>query len=838
MDYKLSLVALLHDVGKILQRSGEKVENYVKCKKCEELNESFYQHDRLTCEFLNKYLGSDYVDIFAQGKWKVADIASATERIPGDQKGNISGSPLLDPLETLVAIKQDKKVEDFYDKKVWHPVFSIDFNKSIDTYQIDKFNISSSKGNYSEIEQKLLDLSSKAKQINDTKSLLETFDTIMRTVGTFVPAAVYGTSFPDTSLYGHAKLAAALAGLDDFRLFYIDIKGIQKFISNIKKEAEASKRLRGRSFFLILLQQALLDYISEKFSLSSINNIISEPGKLLIVVPKDFKISDVEKTLINVSKWSDYQLQFSVSISDYIKVKDVCFYCENNKLSTNFGNALDDVIKNQRIVGEAFIVTQNIVVDHFDEKSINYLKASMIKGLNLLAPNEILPDEYISLINLISLIVGHSTRNLKYVIEVLYEDKKEPNESSKDSEHNYYNPSDNYSEIFVEPLNIGFFLISGEKESDDRLINIINKVKNNAKRIKVFSVNNTTNFIITELLDNNEKLKNNSKFDKISFDYLITSTYHPINDNNGFLSLDEMGNYIGISLIDGDGIGHLVRELSKYPGRFVTFSILLNFAFNHAILKFVSEYIGKENTQPNIIILYSGGDDVGIYGNWIDVIDLLTYLEGQIKKLIPGITVSGGLAIFKTKYPIRFAYSEANDLEHKAKNEKAILNKISNKLNKNVAEKGRIMSNLFEKYCIDDKNCPDSNKISSLTWDEFKNAFDLSKLLYYESNISSSYLYKLYTIGDQFDICDVGSTCKEVDNSEIARGMVTYAYLNARNKDNYNILRELASKNYINILEYPSKSEDPEYYKQVINSVMRFRTIVNLYALFKRNQPI
>ena len=54
IDYRLVLVTYLHDVGKVLLRNGES-------PKCQIEG---YAHDRLTCDFLQDYLGNEYVDIF------------------------------------------------------------------------------------------------------------------------------------------------------------------------------------------------------------------------------------------------------------------------------------------------------------------------------------------------------------------------------------------------------------------------------------------------------------------------------------------------------------------------------------------------------------------------------------------------------------------------------------------------------------------------------------------------------------------------------------------------------------------------------------------------------
>ncbi|WP_016729962.1 Cas10/Cmr2 second palm domain-containing protein [Saccharolobus islandicus] len=776
MDEELMLVTFLHDVGKILQRAGIK-------PKCE-LSGDFYEHDRLTCDFLNTYLDEEYVKLFKEGRWKIGDYASASERIEVKEPGKPESTPLLDPTLDIQPNVDPSKLAR------WYSVTYVDFNAAPETYKarrVDEAFI-----NYKGIYKILVQLAERAREIVDAESLLETYDYIYRTVALFVPAAVY-KAIPNTSLYGHSRLAAPLAVCKEIRLLVIDIKGIQRFITNIRGEAESSKRLRGRSFFLQLLQRALSDNIADVLGLSVLHNISFEPGKLIFVVCDDVK-DKVDEILVKVEEWSNYELQFASSISnEKIKVSEMKIFSEREE-DRSFKKALENAIYNLRIVGKPHI-TEDVDIDYFGDVYPRKMmfKAKDVEGMESLTAGEIPKDALISEINLISLIVGHSTRNLKYVIEIMYKDNAK-------GEMGYRNIGKyRVGEIYIEPLNIGFLLVHGsEKDYDIAFLkSLIQTKKEVAKRIRIFTVNNTLDFIYPEFV---------KEFSKISFGYITLSTYHPVEKQDTskliaekFKSLDDMANYIALGITDGDRIGEIVKNLSAFPGRFMTFSSLLDFTFAHIVTTRVIDELKKRGDIP-IVVLYSGGDDLAIYGKWDDVLILLAELSNLIVEILPSISVSGGIFIFKKKYPIAFAYAFAKEYEGVAKKERD-------------GKGGRISSNIFEKYTENEKKlCEDLDK-NSLTWSEAAKFLEYAKKSI-ESNVPSAYLYKVYNIGQMIEDC------------EIPKALVTYAYLNARNE---RVFKEVKEKTDNYLVDYPGDEE-----REIITRLLKFRNVVNMYTLLKR----
>ena len=120
-----------------------------------------------------------------------------------------------------------------------------------------------------------------------------------------VPGAYY-RSVPDVSLYDHSRTTAALAacmvGTDEELLDELldrerqeepvallvggDISGVQDFIYTITARG-AAKGLRGRSFYLQLLTEAVVRFILRELGLPATNLIYAGGGHLYLLAPVD-----------------------------------------------------------------------------------------------------------------------------------------------------------------------------------------------------------------------------------------------------------------------------------------------------------------------------------------------------------------------------------------------------------------------------------------------------------------------------------------------------------------------------------------------------------------------
>lgn len=157
---------------------------------------------------------------------------------------------------------------------------------------------------------------------SDAETYLENLLAAMQSATWCVPSAYYH-SVPDVSLYDHSRMTAALAvclsGLDadkvhqllkaverDFQkpanekdneplltepvalLIGGDLSGVQKFIYTISSK-KAAQTLRGRSFYLQLLTEAVLRFVLRELGLPYTNVIYSGGGHFYLLAPVSAK---------------------------------------------------------------------------------------------------------------------------------------------------------------------------------------------------------------------------------------------------------------------------------------------------------------------------------------------------------------------------------------------------------------------------------------------------------------------------------------------------------------------------------------------------------------------
>mgnify|MGYP001770675535 CR=1 FL=1 len=866
--FRVKLFALLHDVGKVFVRAG-RTRDDVREGVCRAFAEGGgYAHDALSCQFIADSFGREYAEAFVKEKrlWELGDWASATERVPGERANiEVSNVPLLDPVFTsaiiLKAKREGKSAEEelksrldgLKREKAWRPVVQVDFGAPPNVYYLRDYEEARKYVNYPKIAEELEGLGRTVGKLKGDRARLVTMDAVLRYLTLFVPAAVYETLVPDTSLYGHSRLAAAVAGNSSFRLLFIDIKGIQRFISSVSGEANAAKRLRGRSFFLQLLQEAIMAWLTAEMGVTQVDNLVFEPGKFLFVVPPDFDEGRLREKLRELSEWLDYQVQFTVSLSEEIGQDAICFYsCEGKEGAKRFGDQLLKLLDSQGVVGRPRHA-EGARLDAYGEPSSKLFEVGEVNGWEGLVAGKLGPGDYISLVNLISLVLGHSMRSpgrLRILVLHLKEDlirEGPPAFLVGDS-----------GVVYLAPLKVLIVVVPGEERLDVRsLFEGVERVVGKglaADWAKVITVNDTSSFVDVGLANEFYELG----VGEVAFDWAAFSTFHPVSGGTGaMMDLDEMGNYLAMAMLDGDGIGDLVKALSPYPGRFVTFSVVLNFAFS-TVLEGAFEkaftgglelkgakgecgriYPGVELRGVKAAILYSGGDDLVMYGEWRDVISVLLHLRENLEGLlprdvvlegagknagrleIPGITVSGGIAVFKPKFPIRYAYTMAKELESRAKTERKKVEEAEKKRG------GRVALNISENYELPkgDPNRKEKEETISLTWDELEEYFRLAYALQRSNEVPSAYLYKVYEAGSM------------ADEGDAARALVTYAYLNERT----NYLSTV--KRYIECLKEVTGRDPaiglPDYregeWDKVLKDVMKFRVAVNMYSLMSRS---
>ena len=143
-------------------------------------------------------------------------------------------------------------------------------------------------------------------------------------------------TIPDVSLYDHLRTTAAIAGCvhreilpddldsylrqsDEKRLCTLlkgDISGIQKFLYRIQSEG-ASRELRGRSFYLQLLTEAIALWILRQFDLPITNLLLASGGHFYLLLPYREAREQIDALRAEIAKklWSAHREELSVVLA-------------------------------------------------------------------------------------------------------------------------------------------------------------------------------------------------------------------------------------------------------------------------------------------------------------------------------------------------------------------------------------------------------------------------------------------------------------------------------------------------------------------------------------------
>jgi CRISPR-associated protein Csm1 len=316
-----ALAGLLHDVGKIEQRAlaipNKSAPGFE--------GEGQPAHATYSAYFVQTYVPKAYQAAALAGAYH-----HAPERSPGQEKALSKLVSLADKLSAGERVEPDENKQQprqmisIFDRialdaprreKDWHflPLRPLELapqalfpgrRKDKDT-EGDGYQV-------------LLDSLTTAAQQDpgDLQSYVENMLGALQTAAWCVPSAYY-YSAPDVSLYDHSRMTAALAVcmagmaeseidtlLDATRTAFQekqelpdtpvallvggDISGIQKFIYTISSK-KAAQTLRGRSFYLQLLTEAVLRLVLRELGLPYTNVIYSGGGHFFLLAPVDAK---------------------------------------------------------------------------------------------------------------------------------------------------------------------------------------------------------------------------------------------------------------------------------------------------------------------------------------------------------------------------------------------------------------------------------------------------------------------------------------------------------------------------------------------------------------------
>ncbi|MEJ5201162.1 MAG: type III-A CRISPR-associated protein Cas10/Csm1 [Anaerolineales bacterium] len=687
-----ALAGLLHDIGKLAQRAGESSSS-----KDSEYKAHAILSDEFVKQFVPKHLQKGLFGVLAHHapqddasrRIQIADHLAAKKRRTGAE----------DPKEArLLSILANVQLKTEPRKGVRHCLAPLSIvNK--DTYPVE-----GKEGDYralwkqmkKELEKWQENMGEEWHKLSAEKYFF-TLQAIFQKYLWCVPSATPWQkdeqekpkrNWPDVSLYDHNRVTSAIAACIAFDnslpdengnepvalLVRGDVSGIQDFIYRLNRpQAETehiAKRLRGRSFYLQLLTEVVVDWILQTVGLPESCAIFVGGGKFDLLLPLKAQ-DELEKLKTQLSDWLLEEFQAEIAL----------------------------LIAAEPAAPQDFEDTRAIF-RRLDEKLETLKRQKWLHRLNNL-PGLPSGNQHVS----------RSRQNLWHVCSVC---QLTPMEDSgqicvlcelhanigKHLPHTRY-LAYCYCDVpefdQKQMINFSQFGVRVALVRDERDLGILKRYKDN---VKLFAINQTVDFIVPPLptafrfLANTapKALKKHHEDDE-----------QPIEEGDvlhfeAIAKLSKGAKRIGILKADVDLLGLVMSEglVEDDPGkspqslwrptlsRFAALSRMLDLFFaghlNRICREVYDQWMQQEenaNKKPKadnlFYILYSGGDDLFVVGPWDQVLNLALEICKQFSEFCGhnrNLTLSAGYVQVKPRYPTQKFASLVDEQEKLAKEER------------------------------------------------------------------------------------------------------------------------------------------------------------------------
>lgn len=649
---RLIIGSLLHDIGKVIYRSGDgrnhSISGYDFLKEeagieDKEILDAVKYHHRKLLSKANVQADSNAYIVY------IADnIASASDRRESleDDYGFEPSMPLASIFNILNGNNQNF---------VYAPEM-LETEKGINNprEKSEKFG----EGFYNSVVQKIkANLGGMSLDSEYINSLLE----VIEATCTYIPSSTNKGELADISLYDHVKMTAAISScilqyLEEkecmdykkklfnetkefyeqkvFCLYSMDISGIQDFIYTITSK-DALKTLRARSFYLEIMMEHIIDELFGRLELSRANLIYVGGGHCYILIPNTNKVKNcIEEYEKRINQWLMDKFDTALYIAGA--------YCECS------ANQLRNVPEG------SYAELYRTISNKISEKKICRYDAEDIIAFN-------------------------SKRLDNYERECCV--CKRIGNVNKDGECAYCSAIKAMSK---DILNSEFFIVT--MKNDDKYLELPEgKYLMACNREKVMNLIEQDDYFVRAYSVNKLYTGKNLATKLWVGNYTTGSTFEEL------AQLADGIERIAVYRADVDNLGTaFVNGFKQMNGKYetlsrtATLSRQLSLFFKqhiNYILKHPKYSLTNETPKRNITIVYSGGDDIFIVGAWNDVLEFSVDLRQAFDTYTQGtLTLSGGIGLYKSGYPVSAMASEVQELELAAKNidnEKSYLSKGS-----------------------------------------------------------------------------------------------------------------------------------------------------------------
>jgi CRISPR-associated protein Csm1 len=678
MKDKIQLAALLHDIGKFYQRADTyEKENYswklltkeysnLQTEYCPQYQDKYtHKHVLWTAQFIHEILkisekSSDQNSLmqlaarhhkphtFEEQIITLADhLSSGMDRNKHTKDaeaetdfGNYKTTPLLSIFETIGHELQTNKQWKYrmpvsiLDTKDIMPVTKEEMPAIEKTYQSTWFDFEK------EINQWV------ANGFEVSRNNADTLYFLLNKYLVNIPSSTQ--DLPDVSLFDHSKTVAAfsvclweyaqeknitnileLRKATPFILYGADLSGIQKYIYNIVSK-NAAKNLKGRSFYLHVITTTIIQKILDELGLYQSNVVYNSGGGFYLLLPNTDR---VKNKLNTIQKEIEKELFEKFSGELYLATGFSEMSCDilfEKNIHVSWANTIQEIQNSKR---KKF---SSLIHDDF-----NMFFEPQGKGNE--TERDCITGEELS--------EGYKKIDICNVNRTTYE-QIELGKSLKKTKY-WHIIKDSWSDKEVQVSFLGYTHLFKEQE-DIRLADL--------------------NHICIALNNMDFLPQDRVKSAQYRFDFYGGNDY-PVDEEGEPKSFDEltMGQYnkLGIVRMDVDNLGIIFSsgftKENKTLSRYSTLSRNLDLFFKGYLNTI---WTSNENFKNHTVILYSGGDDLFVLGDWKIVMDFASEIRNKFRAFTcqnPLFTLSGGLLLTPPKFPILKASSLAEKTEKIAK---------------------------------------------------------------------------------------------------------------------------------------------------------------------------
>lgn len=754
----ISLAALFHDIGKIMQRSGASIQNiYNKDEYAPIINDhSSYLHAAYTADFLDWFVKEFNINS-QSADLNLVNIASYHHKDIDEPYHKIVKT--ADWLSSGFERTKQEESEDFIRAQlvsIFSSVFKSDKNRYVDEYRYPlqelKFDITptkegqNTKEQYNQIYKKLVNDLAKLKSIDKFDIFYDSLNYLLEKYTWAVPSSAYKVK-ADISLYDHSRITAAIAAAlykyyeqtdkicqtndseNCFALIQGDFSGIQNFIFSKQGESNkfAAKILRARSFFVSLSTDIVAYHICKKLGLTKASIVMNAGGKFTILShnAQNLKtiIDDILQEVNGEFKNLSYgQTRFEIAYEE-LSPKDF----------------LVNETKDNNKTESAFLKKYGCLVRKLEAKK---LKPQI--------------DSYV--------FDDYKIDNDKGICRIC---NQHPAEKEKD-ETPVCTVCSDMIDIGSKLVNSDFFAVThseGTRIFADYKIKFFNKTRIDetlSKALLIFDIGYNNK-------DNKDELefrgfarsKISTYVPRFGKDPSSCEAYKDIQDIKTLkegdikpfsaIAADSKGSqFLGILKADVDNLGYIfAKGFEGLSGisKIASLSRMLDFFFTGWLQHTI------KTKYPSIYTVFSGGDDLFLIGPFDQIIDVARDIHSHLKEYTRNdyFHLSCGVYFAKDKIPV---YQMAREAEEALESSKRIKENLDGLLQEEKILKGKNAVTLFGKTMK-------WERFEKLMGIDFENLFKEEKEGKKEA-VSSSFIYKLFTYLDMIENIDIshGSTSR------------------------------------------------------------------------------